>query len=155
MKFLLPSAFLISLGVGCAFVVKGLIVLVLSLVLFMRAESAETLYEVSVRKFLMGTEVETMARHGDIVACKKALVKAYYEMERVEALLSSHIDGSEIVSVNQSAGVQPVRVSKETFAIVLRAKQYAKQFDGLFDVSLGPVHYNAAFAAVAEVTATY
>ena len=139
MKFLIPSAFLISLGVGCAFMVKGLIVLVLSLVLFMRAESAETLYEVSVPKFLMGTEVETMARHGDIVDCKKALVKAYQEMERVEDLLSSHMDGSEIIAIKQAAGVRPVQVSEETFEIVQRATLYGEQLDGLFDVSIGPV----------------
>lgn len=139
MKFFIPSAFVLSLTAGCALVVKVLAAFVVSLILFVNAESAETLYEVSVRKFLMGTEVETTARHGDIVACKGALVKAYQEMARVEALLSSHMSESEVVKINGSAGLAPVQVSKETFAIVQRAKQYAERFDGLFDVSIGPV----------------
>ena len=103
------------------------------------AQSAETLYEVSVSKFLMGTQVETKARHSDIIACKKSLYLAYQEMERIENLLSFHNAGSEVSKINRAAGIHPVRVSPETFAIVHRAKSYARRLDGLFDVSIGPI----------------
>lgn len=103
------------------------------------AQASGAVYEVSVNKFLMGTTVETTAESSDILQCKKALYLAYREMARVENLLSSHKPGSEISKINRAAGLHPVAVSPETFAIVQRAKAYARQFNGLFDVSIGPL----------------
>ncbi|MDA0711227.1 MAG: FAD:protein FMN transferase [bacterium] len=42
------------------------------------AERAGPLFEVSVNKYMMGTRVETTARHGDILACKSALIAAFH-----------------------------------------------------------------------------
>ena len=103
------------------------------------AQAEDVLFEVSVNKYLMGTRVETTARHKDIIACKKALFLAYQEMERVEGLLSSQLAKSEISRLNRAAGMRPVRVSQETFEILGRAKAYARRFDGLFDVTIGPI----------------
>jgi hypothetical protein len=52
------------------------VVLLMLLVGVVPALAEGPLFEVSVNKFLMGTRVETTARHTDIVACKKALVMA-------------------------------------------------------------------------------
>ncbi|MBT3601914.1 MAG: FAD:protein FMN transferase [Candidatus Latescibacteria bacterium] len=142
MKLLMPSFMLMSFSAGVAFVVKVLVHALLLLLLLVEGAAAQgdvPLFEVSVNKFLMGTKVETTARHARIVDCKKALVMAYQEMARVEALLSSHDVGSEISKINRAAGVQPVVVSDETFAIVQRAKVYGQRLDGLFDMSIGPV----------------
>jgi thiamine biosynthesis lipoprotein len=102
-------------------------------------DSSKVYYEVKVSKILMGTVVETTARHTNVVHCKQALLDAYHEMERVENLLSYQKEGSEISLVNAAAGQKPLPVSAETFAILQRALNYAKKLDGLFDITIGAV----------------
>ncbi len=103
------------------------------------AQPTPAQFEISVDKYLMGTLVKATVRHHDIKASKAALYHAFVEMERVEALLSVHNEDSEVSLINRFAGQHPVTVSEETFSILARAKGYAEQFDGLFDVTIGPV----------------
>ena len=112
----------------------------------------DILYEVSVSKFLMGTSVETTARHSDINACRQALFLAYREMERVESLLSFHNPESEISKINNQAGVKPVAVSAESYDIIDRAKGHARELDGLFDVSIGAISERWGFNHDRETT---
>ena len=112
----------------------------------------DILYEISVSKFLMGTFVETTARHSDINACRKALFLAYREMERVEGLLSFHNPESDVSRINRQAGIQPVHVRAETFDIIDRAKRHAGDLDGLFDVSIGALSERWGFNHDRETT---
>lgn len=116
------------------------------------AQPTPTLYEVSVSKYLMGTRVEATVRHTDISASKEALYRAFREMERVEGVLSEHRKESEISKINQAAGLRPVKVSRETFEIVQRAKSYAERLEGLFDVSIGPLSTLWGFSGDQEIT---
>ena len=116
------------------------------------ARAADPLYEVTVSKFLMGTSVETTARHPDINACRKGLQLAYQEMERVESLLSYHRPTSDVALINASAGLSPVRVSQETFDIDGRARAYAERLDGLFDVSVGALSERWGFSGNTSAT---
>lgn len=97
------------------------------------------MYSVTVSKILMGTTVETTARNADINLCKEALLEAYKEMKRVENLLSYHNKNSEITRINSFSGMQPVKVSLETFSIIKNSINYSQRSKGLFDVSVGPV----------------
>lgn len=103
------------------------------------SQDNETQYKVSVTKYLMGTTVETTAESPDVNNCKKALLSAYEEMQRVENLLSCQKDSSEISSINNAAGIKPVKVSFETLAILERAIDYSKKYNGIFDVTIGPL----------------
>ena len=103
------------------------------------AQDDSTMYKVSVTKYLMGTTVETTARSTDINYCKKALLAAYQEMQRIENLLSCQKDSSEISAVNRAAGILPVKVSYETLEMLKRAKAYCERYNGVFDVTIGPV----------------
>jgi len=89
--------------------------------------------------------------HEDINTAKRALVAAFMEMERVEQLLSAHLETSDIAAVNQRGFTRPVRVQPETFAILKRAVAYGQQFDGLFDVTVGPLTKLWGFNDEAEV----
>jgi thiamine biosynthesis lipoprotein len=104
-----------------------------------RAQDDSTMYKISVTKYLMGTTVETTARSTDINYCKKALLAAYEEMQRIENLLSCYKDSSEISAVNRAAGISPVKVSYETLEMLKRAKAYCKKYNGVFDVTIGPL----------------
>lgn len=103
------------------------------------AQSDTTQYSISVTKYLMGTTIETTARSSDINLCKKALVSAYEEMQRIENLLSCYKDSSEVSAINRAAGIHPVRVSYETLSMMQRARDYCKKYKGVFDVTIGPL----------------
>jgi thiamine biosynthesis lipoprotein len=87
----------------------------------------------------MGTTVETTVRSTDINYCKKVLLAAYEEMQRVENLLSYQKDSSEISSINRAAGFHKVKVSFETLEMLKRAKAYSEKYKGIFDVTIGPL----------------
>ncbi len=117
-------------------------ILILVLILFsesIRAQDDTTMYKVSVTKYLMGTTVETTARSTDINYCKKALLAAYKEMQRVENLLSCEKDSSEISAINRAAGAHPEKVSYETLDMLKRSKAYCKKYNGVFDITIGPL----------------
>jgi thiamine biosynthesis lipoprotein len=105
----------------------------------MSAQTDTAMYKISVMKYLMGTTVETTARSTDINYCKKALLAEYTEMQRIENLLSCEKDSSEISEINRAAGLHPVRVSYETLQMLKRSKAYCKKYNGVFDVTIGPL----------------
>ncbi len=115
------------------------------------AQTDSTMYKVSVTKYLMGTTVETTARSTDINYCKKALLAAYEEMQRVENLLSCQKDSSEISKINRSAGLQPAKVSYETLEMLKRSKAYCRKYKGIFDVTIGPLSNLWGFSEDKEI----
>jgi thiamine biosynthesis lipoprotein len=125
MKITSLTNFIISILILCPVVVS--------------AQDDTTMYKVSVTKYLMGTTVETTARSTDVNFCKKALLTAYEEMQRVENLLSCEKDSSEIFAINRAAGIHPAKVSYETLEMLKRAKAYCKKYKDVFDVTIGPL----------------
>jgi thiamine biosynthesis lipoprotein len=108
--------------------------------LVIRAQTGEEpFFEISATKFLMGTQVDLLAQHESIHLCKRAFSAAFGEMERIENLLSAQMETSEIGRLNQNAGRAPVKISYETLALIKRAVDYAKKFDGYFDIAIGPI----------------
>ncbi len=102
-----------------------------------RAQSQ--LYEFSASKYLMGTKFDISAVSTSIDSMKKAMYYALKEVERIQTVMSSQIDSSEISHINNEAGVKPVKVSYETYSIIQRSKDYSKKYNGLFDISIGPI----------------
>ncbi|MDP6801632.1 MAG: FAD:protein FMN transferase [Gemmatimonadota bacterium] len=93
--------------------------------------------EVSVSRILMGTLVEATVLAEDESHARAALLEAFLEMERVEALLHTEGDGSDIAALNESAGGEAVPVGPEAFGVIARAWEYRARSGGLFDVSVG------------------
>ena len=90
-------------------------------------------------RLLMGTLVEITVGHPDRELARRASARAFDEMARVEALISSHSDSSEIGRVNFSAGEGPVPVSAEVFTLLQRAESVRTASGGAFDVTIGPL----------------
>lgn len=88
----------------------------------------------SVRK-KMGSRFEVTAVHHDAATAWRAVEAAYAEVDRLEALISEWIDGSETSELNRNAGVAPVRVSPEVLALVERALAVSRLTDGAFDIT--------------------
>lgn len=64
---------------------------------------------------------------------------AIAEIDRIERLISSWDQASETTLVNRMAGKQPVKVSKELYDLVFRAKAIAQLTDGAFDPTYASV----------------
>jgi thiamine biosynthesis lipoprotein len=57
------------------------------------------------------------------------------EAARIEMSLSEFIPGTEVWQVNQNAGINPVKVSKELFELTRRCLKVSALTDGAFDIS--------------------
>src|SRR5437879_13844194 len=83
-------------------------------------------------QFLMGTLVElTAVAPGDVIA-QAALTAGFQEIRRLENMLSTWIETSELSRVNQAAGLEPIGVSAETFDLLRRALDVAQHTEGGF-----------------------
>lgn len=102
------------------------------------AKSAPMAVEARRAQVLMGTMVEIRAVAPNDILAQAALSAGFQEIRRLEALLSTWIETSELSMVNQAAGHEPVGVSEETFALLKRALEIADYTEGGFNIAIGP-----------------
>lgn len=93
--------------------------------------------QVTVAKslFAMGTVFEITATG---INSGPAIEKAFQEIKRIEAITSNR-DGSELTKVNEAAGVGPVKVSPELFAILTKVAESYPGLSGSFDPTIAPL----------------
>jgi thiamine biosynthesis lipoprotein len=102
-----------------------------------RAASAAVPAKIEFSKAAMGTTVTMVAfttPELDDRAVRAAMDRALQEIERLEKLMSSWRDDSELAEINRRAG-EPVTVSAETFAVVEKSLWAGRVSDGAFDVT--------------------
>jgi len=90
---------------------------------------------------VMGTYVTVTAERDGLpeVLVRAAVRDAFAEIERVDSLMSTYRDDSELSEVNRMAGVSPVKVSEDTADTVRLALRIAGMTDGAFDPTVGPL----------------
>ena len=89
-------------------------------------------------QYQMGTMVEITAVAPNEAVAQAALSTAFHEIRRLEELLSTWIETSELSRVNQAAGLEPVPVSAETFELIARALEIGEYTEGGFNIAIGP-----------------
>src|SRR5438270_4601009 len=89
-------------------------------------------------QFLMGTLVELTAVAPSDAIVQASLTAGFQEIRRLENMLSTWIETSELSRVNQAAGLEPVGVSAETFELLRRALEAAEYTEGGFNIAIGP-----------------
>lgn len=65
--------------------------------------------------------------------------KAVAEISRIEKLLTTYAPDSDTNRINEQAGMAPVKVSEETYALVERSIRISAITQGAFDISYGSV----------------
>lgn len=65
--------------------------------------------------------------------------KAVAEISRIEKLLTTYAPDSDTNRINEQAGMAPVKVSEETYALVERSLRISAITQGAFDISYGSV----------------
>jgi thiamine biosynthesis lipoprotein len=61
----------------------------------------------------------------------------FARIREIENLMSVNISSSDVSRVNAAAGIEPVQVHEETFAVIQLALHYAKLSGGAFDPTVG------------------
>lgn len=90
------------------------------------------------KKTVTGYYLDTIIVLTAYVNNEKVLNDALKECERYEKLLSRTIEGSDVWRINHAEG-KAVSVSKDTIAILEKAREISELSGGVFDVTIAPV----------------
>ncbi len=93
---------------------------------------------------LMGTEVSVYLWSDDPEAGRQALEEVFDEASRIDRLMSTYKDASEISKINREAAERAIVASAEMFTLLGRAKEISALTGGAFDITYDSVgqHYD-------------
>lgn len=96
---------------------------------------------------LMGTSVSVELWHEDAVVGEQLVADVIAEYRRIDELMSTYKESSEISGVNATAASEPVRISDELYELIDRSLGISRRSDGAFDISYESVGYLYDFRA--------
>ena len=93
---------------------------------------------------MMGTEVSVYLWSDDAALGHRALVEVFAEAERINHLMSTYLDDSQISRINREASAGPVAVGEELFRLIQRSLDISVLTLGAFDITYDSVgqHYD-------------
>lgn len=83
----------------------------------------------------MGTEVRLSVFTDDEEGALRAIGYAFEEIQRIESLMTTWREDSEVSRINAQAGVAPVAVSDETLEVIEKSLWASKWSGGAFDIT--------------------
>ncbi len=86
---------------------------------------------------IMGTRVTVSLWTDDEVRAAQASAAVFEEFRRIEALMTSWGDDSDVARINAAAGARPVRVDAEVLGLIAEAQEVARASGGAFDITVG------------------
>jgi len=108
-------------------------ILLAALILFCLNTSAQIIRERTT--LLMGGRFDITISAGDSLSAENNIDTVIAEISRIENLISDWKTTSQVSAVNQNAGIAPVKVNAEVFALTERAIALSKVTKGAFDIS--------------------
>ncbi|MFD1139873.1 FAD:protein FMN transferase [Larkinella insperata] len=84
---------------------------------------------------LMGSRFDIILVAPDSLTAESHIDTVIAEVTRIENLISDWKEDSQISQVNRNAGIAPVRVDPEVFALTERALHFSQITHGAFDIS--------------------
>lgn len=88
---------------------------------------------------LMGNRFELTAISDDDMVGPKAIAAAIAEIRRIEELLSTFKESSQVSEINNFAGIRPVRVDEEVIGLIVRSLKISSLTQGAFDITYGSI----------------
>lgn len=85
----------------------------------------------------MGTVVSVFIWTDDEAKAAKGNKLVMDEMKRLDGVMTTWTNDSEVSKINQAAGDKPVVVSEETYTVIERAVDVSKRSGGVFDITVG------------------
>ena len=108
-------------------------------VLFLSACGKKQDDTVKVTRTSLYTIVSMTVVAKDEPKAQQAIEKAFKELDRLGQLLNFYAEDSELSAINRNAGIEPVKVSPETFEVIEKAVYTSELTEGAFDVTVGPL----------------
>ena len=93
---------------------------------------------------MMGTEVSVYLWSDDPEVGRQALAEVFDEASRIDRLMSTYKDESEISKINREAATHPVAATDELFTLLQRSLDISALTRGAFDITYDSVgqHYD-------------
>ncbi len=102
-------------------------------IIFSQSLQAQKVYKRVLK--LMGSRYEIVVVADNQKQGNQYIDLAVNEIRRIEKIISSWDPNSETSAINRNAGIKPVKVSRELFDLIKRAKKISEITDGAFDIS--------------------
>ena len=88
---------------------------------------------------LMGNRFELSVVSPDADWANDCISEAITEISRIERLLTTYSDDSQTAQINANAGIRPVPVDEEVFALIERSLRLSALTQGAFDITYGSI----------------
>ena len=98
-----------------------------------------TLHRYEASRMSMASAYAIVAYGADASALPRILEAAFDEVDRIDRLMSHYKPESPLSRLNREAAAGPVAVDAELFDFLCEALRYARESDGAFDVTVGPL----------------
>jgi thiamine biosynthesis lipoprotein len=98
---------------------------------------------VAVEEKAMGTHLLLAAYTSDArdeAALRATFAKAFAEIKRLEGLMTTWRDDSEVSRINAAAGKAAVAVGAETLAVIEKSVWMSERSEGVFDITFEAMH---------------
>jgi thiamine biosynthesis lipoprotein len=108
-----------------------------------RADSGALHIKVTAEAAAMGTRVHFVALtsdRSDEAHTRAAIERAIEEIRRLEALMTTWRDDSEVSRINRNAGRAPVLVGSDTLRVIERSLWISERSGGVFDITFEVMH---------------
>jgi FAD:protein FMN transferase len=90
---------------------------------------------------IMGTRITVELWSDDRPKAEEAIDALLDEMRHIDESMSTYKPTSEVSQVNAKAADGPMKISKELFDLLVKAKEYSVITDGAFDITYASVGY--------------
>ena len=90
---------------------------------------------------IMGTRCVVELWSDDKARGEAAITSVFDDMKRIDRLMSTWKEDTEISAVNRDAGKHPVKISLELFKLLQTSVQYSELTHGAFDITYASVGY--------------
>jgi FAD:protein FMN transferase len=90
---------------------------------------------------IMGTRCSVELWSEDKAAGEAAIASVFADMHRIDRLMSTWKEDTEISMVNRDAGKHPVKISAELFRLLQTSVEYSELTQGAFDITYASVGY--------------
>ena len=90
---------------------------------------------------IMGTRCSVELWSEDKAKGEAAMASVFDDMRRIDRLMSTWKEDTEMSRVNREAGKHPVKISPELFALLQESVQYSELTQGAFDITYASVGY--------------
>ena len=88
---------------------------------------------------LMGNRFEISVVSDDKYWAECRINEAVKEISRIEGLLTTYNESSQINQVNKNAGIRPVEVDREVLELIERSQRISSLTQGAFDITYGSI----------------